>query len=270
MKWLWRIFLVVFVCFILPAIASLAVYTFGDHPDSWRAADWSSSGLLPAPRQNTDAAIYVLAARAGGLKGALSVHSWIVFKERSANHYTRYDKVGWGLPVRKNSNPADGRWYSNEPAVIGSVHGAEAEKLIPDLKKAIAAYPFNYRGGYRIWPGPNSNTFVATVLRSVPALMIRLPSVAVGKDYLPLTTPLVISPDWRNADFSLLGLAGLGLGLDTGVELRFAGLVFGVDILHPALKLPGFGRIGLPRQIRAAVNTAFIRVTGKTDPPSPE
>jgi len=247
MKWLWRFILLILVCFIAPALASMAVYALGDHPNSWRTADWSSSGLLPTAGAGDEAAIYVMAARTGGLKGALSVHSWIVFKEKSANEYTRYDKVGWGTPVRRNSNPADGRWYSNEPAIIGAVYGEEAEKLIPDLRNAIESYQFSYRGGYRIWPGPNSNTFVATVLRSVPALNIQLPPVAVGKDYLPLSSPLAVSPDWRNADFSLGGLAGLGLGLDTGIEFRFAGLVFGADILHPALKLPGFGRIGSAR-----------------------
>jgi hypothetical protein len=31
-----------------------------------------------------------------------------------------------------------------------------------------------------------------------------------------------------------------------GVEINLGGLVAGLDIREPALKLPGFGRIGLP------------------------
>jgi len=31
------------------------------------------------------------------------------------------------------------------------------------------------------------------------------------------------------------------------VELRLGGLVFGIDIMRPAVKLPGFGRVGMTR-----------------------
>jgi hypothetical protein len=30
-----------------------------------------------------------------------------------------------------------------------------------------------------------------------------------------------------------------------GIEVNFLGLVAGLDLRHPAVKLPGFGRIGL-------------------------
>jgi hypothetical protein len=33
-----------------------------------------------------------------------------------------------------------------------------------------------------------------------------------------------------------------------GTELNVLGLVFGVDVLAPAIKLPGFGRIGMARK----------------------
>jgi hypothetical protein len=34
-----------------------------------------------------------------------------------------------------------------------------------------------------MWPGPNSNTFTAAVLRAVPELAILLPPNAIGKDF---------------------------------------------------------------------------------------
>lgn len=234
------------VCFLLPAGASVALYLSGEHPDSWRNADWSATGILPAPKPGDEAVIYIMSARTGGLKGALASHSWILLKQGNGAPYVRYDKVGWGSPIRRNGYPPDGRWYSNIPEIVGIVRGEKAQELIPQVEAAIAAYPYSDRGGYRIWPGPNSNTFVATVLRDVPALGIRLPPEAVGRDYLPLTSPVSISPDWHDIDLSLGGYAGLGIGLDTGIEVRFAGLVFGIDFLRPALKLPGFGRLGLP------------------------
>ena len=38
---------------------------------------------------------------------------------------------------------------------------------IPRMEAAVKAYPFADDGSYRLWPGPNSNTFVATVLRAM-------------------------------------------------------------------------------------------------------
>ena len=47
------------------------------------------------------------------------------------------------------------------------IRGAEAQGLIPRVQAAIAAYGYNHAGDYRVWPGPNSNTFTASVLRAV-------------------------------------------------------------------------------------------------------
>jgi hypothetical protein len=40
-------------------------------------------------------------------------------------------------------------------------------------------------------------------------------------------------------------LLGVKVGWVEGVELNFFGLVAGLDLRHPALKLPGFGRLGM-------------------------
>lgn len=239
-----KLLVVLLLCFIAPALASLGVRAAGSQPNSWRNADWSSAGVLPAAQTHQAAAIHVMAARTGGLKGALAVHSWIVTKRENGS-YNRYDKVGWGSPIRRNSYPADGRWYSNEPEILLTIEGDAAERLIPAIEQAIADYPYAVRGDYTIWPGPNSNSFVAHVLRAVPELGITLPPEAVGRDYRPFGEFLTISPDWRDIELSLGGYAGVAIGARHGLELRIAGLVFGVDVLRPALKLPGFGRIGV-------------------------
>ena len=67
--------------------------------------------------------------------------------------------------------------------MIADVRGPAAAAAIPTIEAAIAAYPHRGPGDYRVWPGPNSNTFVATVLRAVPELAIALPPDAVGKDF---------------------------------------------------------------------------------------
>lgn len=240
-----KLLVFVLLCFIAPAMASLAVRAASSQPGSWRTADWSSSGLLPEAESDADAAVYVMAARTGGLKGALAVHSWIVTKPAGGKQYTRYDKVGWGNPIRTNAYPADGRWYSNPPEVLAELHGAEAARLIPAIEAAVRTYPFSGRGDYTIWPGPNSNSFVAHVLRQVPELHLALPPEAVGRDFRPFGEFVTLSDDWRNLEISLGGYAGLAVGTLHGFEVRLGGLVFGLDIAHPGIKLPGFGRVGI-------------------------
>ncbi|WP_279482593.1 DUF3750 domain-containing protein [Aureimonas sp. SK2] len=230
--------------FLLPAALSVLSWKLGEHPASWREADWSSAAILPAARDD-EAAVYVLAARTGGLKGALSEHSWIVVKPAGATAYERFDKVGWGSPIRRNGYAADGRWYSNEPRIVARLEGAAAERAIPKVRAAIESYPFAARGGYRIFPGPNSNSFVAHVLRNVPELGAVLPPAAVGRDF-PVDGRLV-SLDLAAWELraSLFGYAGFAIGARSGLELQFLGLVAGIDPLRGLLKVPGFGSLSL-------------------------
>ncbi len=241
-----RIFLACLaLLFILPIGTATAWWMTVDRPQSWREADWSGTDTLPDPGRNSDAAIYVMAARTGGLKGAVSVHSWLVYKRAGAAAYTRYDKVGWGMPVRRNAYAADARWYSNQPFIIRAIRGHEAASLIPAIESAIARYPHAGRGDYRTWPGPNSNTFVAHVLRAVPEIGAVLPPHAVGRDYLGAGPRAAVDRDARDLHLSLHGLAGLSAGLRSGFEVHLLGQAIGIDVMRPALKLPGIGRVGL-------------------------
>src|SRR5690606_12084417 len=140
---------------------------------------------------------------------------------------------------------ADGFWYSNRPWVAHAVTGEAAERLIPQVEAAIATYPWSANGGYTIWPGPNSNSFVAHVLDAVPAFGARAPSNATGRDFAPGHVVLRIAPDWRDIHVTLGGLAGFAIGTRSGIELHLLGLVAGIDVIRPALKIPAFGRIGL-------------------------
>ena len=116
--------------------------------------------------------------------------------------------------------------------------------MLAELPKAVASYPF--AGTYSAWPGPNSNTFTAHLGRSIPALRLTLPSLALGKDYLPLGQVYAPSPSGTGVQLSLGGLLGVTAGGDEGFELNVLGLVTGVDVKHPALKLPGIGRVPGP------------------------
>lgn len=229
------------IVYVAPVALAGLLWWSGEHPGSYRDADWTSAALLPRADASRDAAVYVLSARTGGMKGAVAEHSWIVVKEEGAARYERWDKVGWGSPIRQNAYPADARWYSNEPRLILARTGDAAEALIPAVREAIAGYPFAMRGGYRIFPGPNSNTFVAHVLRHVPGLAATLSPVAVGRDYPSDGSMASYDPDRGDLRLSLFGYAGITAGMTSGLELNLLGLVAGLDPVRLAIKIPAFG-----------------------------
>ena len=237
--------------FVAPLAVRAAVYAVEDRPRSWREADWSSAGILPPTAAERDARVIVFAGRTGGWKGLVAVHTWIVVKPAGAARWTRYDVAGWGRPVRVDAWAADGRWYGNPPRIVADLRGASAAAAIPSIEAAIRAYPYNEYGDYRVWPGPNSNTFTAAVLRAVPALSATLPPDAIGKDWTD-----GLAGGWTasrtGVEATLHGLLGFRLGWVEGVEVNLFGLVAGLDLRHPAVKLPGFGRLGLDGAAAAA------------------
>ena len=233
------------VLFLLPAMAAIGWWSTVDRPSSWSNASWGTSGTLPPAASVEGPVVHVMSARTGGLKGALALHSWIVTKRDGAARYDRYDKVGWGSPIRRNAYAADAFWYSNPPVILTTLRGERAARAIQGIERAVASYPYRGRGGYRIWPGPNSNSFVAHVLREVPELDVNLPETAVGRDYPTDGRLLAWDAARRDLRLSLWGYAGLTVGLTSGLELNALGLVTGFDPLRPAIKLPGFGRIGM-------------------------
>ncbi|WP_372422868.1 DUF3750 domain-containing protein [Salinarimonas chemoclinalis] len=241
----------VLLLFVMP-LATHAVWWMSRDaiPARWSAADWSSAGLLPADaRAAPQALVRVYAARTGRWRGIVAHHTWIVIKEAGAGAYTRYDKVGWGSPIRVNGWAADGRWYSNPPQVVLALDGEAAQAAIPGLRAAVEAYPFGGRGDYRAWPGPNSNTFVAHVLdeaaRGRPALAVALPPTALGKDWTPRILDVGLTASGTGLRLAIAGRAGVTIGWVEGVEIGLMGLVAGLDLRRPALKLPGWGRIGV-------------------------
>jgi Protein of unknown function (DUF3750) len=231
--------------FLLPIVMRAGLYAVGDHPRSWRDADWSSTGLLPPAASDRAPRVLVFAARNGTWRSIFAVHTWIVVKPENADRYTRYDVTGFGQPIRVNGFAADARWFSYEPQVVGDIRGERAAAAIPKIEAAVKAYPYAHYGDYRIWPGPNSNTFTATVLRAVPELAVAMPPEAIGKDFRPDGSLFGLTDSRTGYEISIFGLLGAKLGWIEGVELNVLTLVTGLDVRHPALKLPGFGRIGI-------------------------
>jgi hypothetical protein len=239
-----KVLTTILALFLFPVAVHAALYAGREHPASYRDADWSSVGMLPPASADREARLLVFTGRTGRWKGIFSVHSWVVFKAENATAWSRYDVLGWGQPVRSNGWAPDGRWFGDIPRVLVDVRGSAAAALIPRVQAAIESYSYNNFGDYRVWPGPNSNTFTATVLRAVPELQTTLPPTAVGKDFRDHPY-LGLTDSGTGIEASLWGLLGVKAGWVEGVELNFLGLVAGLDLRHPGLKLPGFGRVGI-------------------------
>lgn len=238
--------LAVFTLLLLAPIAVSAVLhqAHGIGPN-WQTADRSSAGLLPPAAGHQPAVVRVMAARTVRWRGIFAVHSWIVFKPEGASAYTRYDYTAWGEPIRRNGFEPDGRWFGRLPEVLFAADGPAAAALIPRIEAAVAAYPLRAYGDYQVWPGPNSNTFVAAVMEAVPEAHLVLPPTAIGKDYPHDGRWLRPTPSGTGMRLSLGGYAGLTVGWVEGLEVNILAAVVGIDLRRLALKFPGLGRIGM-------------------------
>jgi hypothetical protein len=182
-------------------------------------------------------------------RSIFAVHTWIVLKPANAESYTRYDVTGFGRPLRINGYPPDSYWIGNRPEMIAAIGGERAAAAIPKIEQAIKSYAYIADGAYRLWPGPNSNTFVATVLRAVPELEVAMPP----KDFRADGSLFGLTESETGVEMSLYGVLGLKVGRVEGLEVNFLSLVAGLDTRRPAVKIPAFGRIGLDRaQARAS------------------
>lgn len=218
------------------------------HPkDNWQTADRSSSNMAPLPSEAREAIVQVYGARTFSWRKYFAVHTWVALKEKNAESYTVYQVLGYQLPTQGTTisitrDIPDRHWFGAHPELLQELRGTAAEKAIPIIQQAADQYP--HGGIYRIMPGPNSNSFTAALIRNVPELRVELPPHAIGKDYPSDGSIFGTTETGTGIRINFWGLAGLNLGLEEGIEASLMGLNVGVDVLHPALKLPMLGRLG--------------------------
>lgn len=225
----------------------------------WRTASRAPAGLAPDPATTREAVVQVYAARAVRWRGYFGVHSWIAVKPTGADAFTVFELMGYqtrrtGNGVRVSQRAADGYWFGNRPLLLADVRGPGVDALIDRIHEAAKDYP--QAAEYRIWPGPNSNTFIAHLLRAAPELRVDLPAHAIGKDYLAGRL-LAATPSRTGMQASLFGLLGVTAGWEEGLELNIIGLSFGINPKRLALELPLLGDVsaldqGKPRRLPGA------------------
>ena len=212
----------------------------------WRTASREPAGLAPDPANTPEAVVQVYSARAVSWRGVFGVHSWIAVKRSNAREFTVHEVMGWRLKrtgtalVERNRTP-DGYWYGSRPELLADIRGPGVDAIIDRIDVAVNEYPYPSR--YHVWPGPNSNTFTAFILRRVPELRADLPPTAIGKDYLGWRS-VGRTPSGTGGQVSLFGLAGISIGVEEGLEVNILGLNFGLDPKSLSVKLPIAGRIG--------------------------
>ncbi|MCH9639207.1 MAG: DUF3750 domain-containing protein [Betaproteobacteria bacterium] len=215
--------------------------------EKWWTTSRDSVGIAPDPTMTSEAIIHVYGARAYSWRGYFGIHTWIAVKPTNAESYTVYEVIGWRqrrkIPVLTiYDNVPDRRWYGSAPVLLAEKRGQGVDVLIERIDRAANDYP--YARNYKVWPGPNSNTFTAWVSRAVPELGLDLPPTAIGKDYLGYRF-IALPPSGSGFQFSIFGLFGIVVSAVEGLELNVLGLVFGVDPDPWAIKLPVIGRVNL-------------------------
>lgn len=205
-----------------------------------------SRSLVDDPAAASEPVVQVWGARTLGIKGLFGVHTWIAVKPSGLPEYTVYEVIGWRLRWTDTAlvarNRAPDRWFGSAGELYAEKRGAGVDELIKRIHKLAADYP--YAKQYTLWPGPNSNTFVAYITRAIPELKADLPATAIGKDYLGGRV-FSSAPSGSGFQFSLAGLLGMSASGVEGLELNILSLNFGVG--PSGLKLPLLGRIGTPR-----------------------
>ncbi|CEP36338.1 MULTISPECIES: DUF3750 domain-containing protein [unclassified Halomonas] len=243
----WLLIFVALVALLLAGpvwiLASNQVVT--DSP--WSSLDRSSAGIAPDPAVSSEAVVQVYSARAYNWRGAFGEHIWIATKAEDADSYRLHQVLSWRRPTVVSSiDTPDRAWFGNPPTLLADYRGDAATQMIPQIEVAAADYP--QAELYRVWPGPNSNSFIVWVIREVPGFEVTLPVTAIGKDYI-FNGVFAAAPSGTGYQVSLGGVVGIMLALEEGIELNLLGLSFGLDVMRPALKLPGIGRLGMPAKV---------------------
>ncbi|MDD5470750.1 MAG: DUF3750 domain-containing protein [Sideroxydans sp.] len=131
--------------------------------------------------------LQVYGADAWGWRGWFAIHTWIAAKRTGESAYTVYDVVGWrarnGEPVMRIAKDVPDRyWYGSKPRLLKEHRGAGVDEMIESLDRAAQAYP--WKSTYKVFPGPNSNTFISWLAKQVPGLGLEMPISAIGSGYV--------------------------------------------------------------------------------------
>ena len=245
MRWYHYLFFSLIIIMFAGPISVVMTGQIDLHRD-WRNADRSSMHIAPNPQTTKEAVVQVYGARTFDWRGMFAIHTWIAVKPEGAKKYIIYQSLGWNYYYKKpyieaNVGVPDASWFGQRPKVMLDLRGEKASEAIKQIKHAVEKYPFKNK--YTFWPGPNSNTFIAYLVRNVPSLHMVLPVTMIGKDCLANSHFFTKAASGTGYQFSFYGIFGITLAFKEGLEFNIFGVSFGVSLFPPLLNLPGYGII---------------------------
>lgn len=169
-------------------VLMISLLLAGCSRDSWQTARRDSAGLAPPVEATSEAVLQVYGADVYGWRGIFAIHTWIAAKPTGADSYTVYEVIGWranrGLPALSiRQDIPDRYWFGAKPELLVEHRGEGVDELIAAVDLAARNYP--WANEYRLFPGPNSNTFPAWIAEQVPELNLNLPLSAIGQSWRP-------------------------------------------------------------------------------------
>ncbi|MBC6481316.1 MAG: DUF3750 domain-containing protein [Hormoscilla sp. GM7CHS1pb] len=191
--------------------------------------------------------VHLRAAPLPGI-GLLAVHLYFVVSSGENSQWERWEVWQWRNAFSQPKNTrqkACGHLHVNLMAPLSEIgggpsfmvqtwDGVAAEKIIATLHEHAENYISRNR--YLLWPGPNSNSYVARIINyaGVPA---SLPGTAIGKDWDGIFN-FKFSLDPFRLIFQT-PLIGVKISLTEDLELNlFGGTIVGINFRFQELKFP--------------------------------
>jgi len=191
---------------------------------------------LDPPPPGNETIVAVLTGTLPAPMNDIARHPWFAVRRAGATEWRVYEVPYLGT----ETDPFRDHTPYGDPILHHVWRGAEADRAAACLEAKAQAWIDSHP--YRFYPGPNSNTFGAAMLRACK-LHASLPATAIGKDWHGLIGGGVTT---EGTGLELqTAVAGVRIGLKEGVQIHVLGLEFGIDLWPPALIVPfGPGRIG--------------------------
>ncbi len=171
----------------------------------------------------------------------LARHPWFAIREQGVQQWERWEigsrgSTDLGYVNHSYRDPLGG----DEVRVHGVLRGEKAMRFIRCLRRESVRY--EHRHVYRVWPGPNSNTYADIMLRRC-GFRAELPPTSVGKDYRGI---IGVSGTTGGTGVQLeTPILGVRVGLTEGVQFHVFSFTVGIDWWPPAIVFPvGDGRLG--------------------------
>ncbi|MBL8839898.1 MAG: DUF3750 domain-containing protein [Planctomycetes bacterium] len=173
-------------------------------------------------------------------------HAWIDVKRGDEASWQRIEVRGRGRGVVVRDIAAEDarndRWFGGRPVhQLEVIDGDAARRIAEQIGPLAAAQDARYEEDYLLWPGPNSNTFIAELADELPDLAFVLDGNAVGKDWPGwIDGGLTTSKTGLHLDLPLVGAA---VGARDGIELHLLGFTAALRFWPPCVVVPFLPRL---------------------------